>query len=415
MNENVAQQFDTSLFSRYASNVFNVLDRSRRHTIVSRLSSENEPVDFSSLFGNDFMIHGKSMTKRQTQTPYEVIYLSPEKSNQATVYEAPNLDQVRAIYPYRFGNSVNTSCVPKTVCPVNSLPNSNPTQYVIYPTSVQRPQTYQVPASTKQQVPLKPVVKSSPIVATQPQICPTTSAPINNSPKICHCPIIPAPPPTKKPCLASPNVAMPTTTAPIPLSTTIISLPFPPPTLTTTECTTVPTTTVAPVPKTPISPISTPLGANSTDKRCAFCVKNAFIFLGFKPQNIAAIKDLLKNVEEKDNFSQFDGVELENSNEPNLKENFGFDIEKAILNVDKDSTDQSKLIKVIEELIQELRKPKKDYDFTDDDDEKIDLGNHPVDYDDYVDDDESECNTESDLLEAANNLCSTISTYQKKK
>lgn len=390
---NAEQPLHPSLFQRYA---YNSLSRSRRNSIVSKLSDENKPNESFSHFG-------KSTAEQQTQNeyPYEVIYLTSQEDDQVNLYEAPKLDQVRAIYSHAYSKTGNTSCIPKNVYP---SANSSPIQYVIYPNAAQRPQSYQTPAQASQQMPVKPVCKPNPNCAAPPsilppRICPTTPSPINIAPKICHCPLIPAPSPIKTPYIT-------TTTEPTTTTTTIT------PTITTTEYTTIPITTVTPT----ITSTAATTNSTSSDKRCAFSVKNAFIFIGFKPKNISAIKDSLKNFQDNDDSSkEVDGLQIDSDNDDtNLKDKLGFDIEKATVNVNKDSSDQSKLIKAIEDLVKELRKPKKDHDFIDDDNDNFEnCTDEHEDFDDSYHSTNCECETNSDLVEACKNLKTTIDTYQK--
>lgn len=145
--------------------------------------------------------------------------------------------------------------------------------------------------------------------------------------------------------------------------------------------------------------------------------------MGFKPKNISAIKDALENGEDDKDFSQESGgLQVDNGNESNFKEKLGFNIEKAVVNVEKGATDQSKLINLIEELIKELRKPKRTADPADEDVEDNNQDGFedcPNDYVDYDDGDEepvnkTKCLTDTDLVEECKKLTSTISSYHKK-
>lgn len=399
------------------------------------------------------MMNGESTvrTRRQDKddSPYEIIYLTPQQLVPSQVFSTPDLNKIRAIYPLGSENCpINSSSIPQYVYHPSAASNTNLVQYISDSNSIRQPQsTYMSTAAqpTLSLAPSRPVYKLNrppihrtiPTCIHQPTVYVTTAKPITAQ---CHyC----SPSVTQKP-----NI-IPTTCSPIlppsnpqPTSSPSISVTFP----STSECS--PDVTVPSIKPVLLSQATPNATCNETG-RSGFCIDKAFIFLGFNPKSIAALKNSVKNVQSDDDFEILQDTgnctsnpSIETRNNANvladLKQNYGFCIKHAVVTVKEEPHDQSKLIHLIEDLIKELKKPRKnsaweDGDYVDDDDEQ-----EPGDYDDEdcdgidvtglnfeniaepetesndhgIEPSGQECVTELDLIDACKNLTETISTLQ---
>lgn len=311
MNDKIAQRFGTPSIPRYAH-------KTSSHLQAKRAVEESHQHEFSelkSLLDNQF-IESALRAKRQNtnEFPYKIIYLNPQQHVQSSVYSAPKLEQIQAIYPYSLTNCPNniSSSIPQNIYP-NAIPKSNPSPAIIYPNNIQSapsvcpPQTASKPIACQNSPAIRPVYVQNPIY--------TRYSPNGIPPKIYNCPIITASPPTVN-TIKPTVIAPPSTIATNPgIITTVSPLTTQIPMITTTDAPEPLTTTIA------APPMTTPCNCSSetTDgkkKRCGFCINKAYFFFGSNSKSIAALANLLKKNGNDDDSDVFQMGEI-HENETN--------------------------------------------------------------------------------------------------
>lgn len=160
---------------------------------------------------------------------------------------------------------------------------------------------------------------------------------------------------------------------------------------------------------------------NDPNRKCGFCIKNAYIFMGFQPKDVEQIKREMANLDEDDD-------EIENSDESSdcFKNNVvsdsnlpvdpngkcGLCIQKAVVRVKKEPNDETKLISAMETLTDELRKSKKE-NLINGDAENIET--YPEDEVESIDSSNPDCPTKLDLIRAYRDLSQSIAKYRELK
>ncbi|XP_031621333.1 vegetative cell wall protein gp1-like [Contarinia nasturtii] len=261
-------------------------------------------------------------------------------------------------------------------CPAKPSPpsqlNANPsTSAQQTPSNVQNPPPQYVQSS--QQAPGRPSCNSNPANGT-----PLLPAPVNTASGQYQC-AAKAPPVNQPNANPSPSNQQPPTNVvfqPVPLKP-ICNSASPPSEAPIRQYLPAP---VSPAGQTTSSPL--PLD-NNPNRRCGFCIKNAFIFMGFQPKDVEVIKKALTNFDEGD-----DDVAEPNENTDCMQNVV------RISRKDGDGNDGTE------------QKMEKYRDVEEKEEEEGDCVEDP-------DSPTTECQTKEDLVKACHDLSQTISRYRK--
>lgn len=381
--------------------------------------------------------------KRQIQSarPLEyTIYLAPEQIKDDSFHIEP---QIRSIYPVGHGKSAQNRSCNACLYPSNSIKRTNPTQYITDPVR----KSYQNYAAVD-----SPVLSNGRTIS-ESYMNPTSrtrQTTCRKSPSVCHCPIksISSQVPSQTRASNTPKtIALATTKTPTSTSITTPALTSTVPIHTcvpfngeSTEPSVSITKSSSPTNKNDI-PIATdvPITANTTTSvpckclngngNCGIVIKKAIILTTqeLSPEKISTLVNALKleNNEEdleitEDKMKPIND-QITSTNGTNCK-NRVF-IHDAI--VKPFNNPESKIVALLEEILEELRKPKRgpinlsaddisDHDYVSGEDSTAvsfgEQNNHNCD--ESTDPNGKDCKTGEDLVEACRNLSETILSYQ---